>query len=170
MSAKDLVDALKDLRDRLEDDGYHVGLVEFVANEWEVNPDLLQRKFEEAEGVPPEKWDISGAIKRRADWAIAEAKVMSRNFAVKARHVEIGGREVEITGLMVRTLKRQRIIAVAMTREGLMGIDISSSTRGNPMEKFPFDDCFGGRSKLLALLETAYQEREAGGPGKGKGA
>ena len=165
MSAKDLVDALKDRRDRLEDDGYHVGLVEFVANEWEVKPELLERKFVEAEGVPPEKWDISAAMARRAERTIAEAKVMSRNFASKARHVEIDGRDVEITGLLVRTLKRRRVIAVAMTREGLMGIDINSSVRGNPMEKYPFDDCFGGRSKLLAQLEAAIAEQ-----GSGKGA
>ncbi len=160
MSAKDLVDALKDLRDRLEDDGYRTGIIEFVAHEWEVNPELLLRKFEESEGVPPEKWDVGAALDRRIEAAAKEARVMSRNFARPARFGVLDGEEVELAGLPVRTLTRRRVVAVACTREALMGIDITTSTRGNPMEKFPFVECFASKEKLIEQLTKAWKDQE----------
>lgn len=154
MATNDLVSAINDLKDRLEDDGYRPGITEYVAHEWEVSPDLLLRKFTEAEGVPPEEYDVTEAIARKASQAIKEAKALSVNFAVSARRLDFSGRTVEITGLMVKTTSRRRVIVVALTREAVMGIDISMSTRGNPMEKFRFNEDFGGRDKLMEQLKA----------------
>lgn len=159
----DLNDALKDLKQKIVDDGYHVGMVEFVAREWQINPELLHRKFVEAEKVEPEAWDPTSIIVAQLQRGRAEAKAMSRNFAQHTKFVEIEGAEVEVTGILVKTLDRRQIVVVAMHPDRLIGVDIRQTTRGNPLEVFPYRTSFGSREKFIEQVVAELQEKNQGG-------
>lgn len=58
-SAADLNDALKDLKNTLASDGYSPNVVKQVADDWDVNPALLARKFKEATGKDPQDFQMA---------------------------------------------------------------------------------------------------------------
>jgi len=62
----DLNAALNDLRDCIVEDGFTPTLVAEIAKDWEVNPALLGRKFEEKHGKAPSDYTAMKAADRRA--------------------------------------------------------------------------------------------------------
>lgn len=58
---QNLNDALKDLKDRLKDQKYTPELLKDVADDWEINPALLIRKFKEQTGKDPSEFKMANA-------------------------------------------------------------------------------------------------------------
>lgn len=52
----DLGDAIKDLKSTIAKDGYKSGLEKEIADDWDVNPALLVRKFKEQYGKDPKDY------------------------------------------------------------------------------------------------------------------
>lgn len=59
---KNLNEAIADLKTTIEVDGFEDDTVQNVAEEWELNPVLLDRKFKEKYGVEPAAWTAPAPV------------------------------------------------------------------------------------------------------------
>lgn len=114
----DLNSALIDLKSRIAS-GFTAGIVAEVADDWDVRPELLDRKFREATGKAPEDFavlDVSAALRSRA-----------RALAAEWRK-EFRGGDGSLTG---RTffLSGREMVAAAWSSEGIHCIRVDSGER-----------------------------------------
>lgn len=158
-----LSDAINDLKDRLIDTGYREGLVEAVAEDWDLKAPLLRRKFTENLGHAPEDWDVQAYLEAKIRGARAEAEDMKRNFAPAAMRLQLedGSEEIEIFGLPVMLPGRRLAVVIAANDRDLIVIEAGSAVSGNPMARVSIEKELGGRERMLALLREAAARRDA---------
>lgn len=152
-----ITQAVQALRDQIMDMGYTEGVVEEIAEEFEIKPELLRRKFTEVVGHEPQSWDAAALLSSRIKLARAEAGVMRRNFAPGAMRMRLeeGGEEVEIFGLPLRVPPRRLIVAIAVNDRDLIGIETGPATSGNPLVRVSIEKELGGREKLAEAFREA---------------
>ena len=76
-----LNDAMKDLVDRLKNDGYRKGIEQEVASEWDVKPELLSRMFRQKYNKEPKDMVISNDDTKVIEAAKRKAKQYRNQFS-----------------------------------------------------------------------------------------
>lgn len=74
-------DAIKDLVDRIANDGYSPGLEKEVADDWDVKPELLLRMFKQKYNKEPKDMSISKNDSKVIDAAKRKAKEYRNQFS-----------------------------------------------------------------------------------------
>ena len=118
---ENLNEALKDLRTTIAEDGFTATLVEEIANDWDIKPILLARKFEEKHGKPASEFSAASQTTLRNN-AIETA--MKAVVANRARFSDTPG-VPEVTG-MAFTADGEEYIAVAIATGGLRAVKVSN--------------------------------------------
>lgn len=117
---KNLNDAIKDLKDRLKDQKYTSEMLNEVADDWELNPVLLLRKFKELTGKDPSEITFS-------DENDLEQKSVQRAKDIAASWAEkniVGG--VKGSAVLGKVFGYEGIlhVAAAWTSAGLHAVDV----------------------------------------------
>jgi hypothetical protein len=112
-----LAAAITDLRDTITEEGFTADLVADVADEWGVNPALLERKFAERYGKAPADYK---AVSRAQLRAMAIEKAMAE--AIKSSERFEGGSDV--LGKAFTDAEGEEYIAVAIAVGGLRAVQV----------------------------------------------
>jgi len=118
---ENLNEALKDLRTTIAEDGFTDTLVEEIANDWDIKPALLARKFEEKTGKSPAEFK---AVSQTALRNIAIEIAMKAVVEYRARFTS-NDNVPEITGKGF-THDGEDYIAVCIATGGLRAVKVSN--------------------------------------------
>ena len=102
-------EAINDLKIELAADGYSDDLVELVAEEWDLNPILLERKFREACGCGVVEWTPPAPVKERNLESLRPA-------AEKWYNEQFRGSGAEIGSTFTRGERRGFIVAITTSK------------------------------------------------------
>lgn len=116
---ENLNDALKDLRDRITEDGFVTGLVEKVARDWDLKAALLDRKFAEKYGVAASEYR---ALTKTALRNLAIEIAMKSAVSFSERFT--GG--ADVLGKSFKDTDGEEFIAVAIAVGGLRAVKVSN--------------------------------------------
>lgn len=124
-----LIDALSDLKAEILTNGFRVGLVEEIANEYGLHPKLLKRKFEETTNQTLEEYhirqdlpdgptfreDIAAVEQARREMAreYAKNKIKKQGMTVKAYKEKYGEAKFEMR--VSEGSKHPKVIELAKT-------------------------------------------------------
>ena len=114
-----LPEAIEALKDAIRSSGYVDGVVEEVAEEYEVNPVLLRRKFTDATGCKPEDYRVTDT----SALSLARAKQLAEEWGKS-----FTGGSYKLCGLEFR-VETFHYVAVAWTSQGLHVIRVENGAR-----------------------------------------
>jgi hypothetical protein len=114
---ENLGDAMNDLVDRLKTDGFKPNLVKDVADEWEINPALLQRMFTQKYNREPK--DFSAGTDEK-DKVIEAAKKAARAY----RNTSFSGKFDKYVGKIFKGNHNREYAFVAWTGKDIHALKI----------------------------------------------
>jgi|GEM_PF-6377919 len=155
----DIINAVTSLRERLEKSEYSHDLVVTIAEDWEVNPILLERKFFETFGMSPEEAATKSTWRNRISFARKDAGIMARNFAPASLSFDLGdGRApMRVNGVVVTTVNRKDYVVIAIHEGQLMAIELGNAkSHGNPISTLSIDKDFKGIEELTEQLRKSF--------------
>ena len=160
MGVEDIDDAITDLAGRIGRSGYRPGLVEGVAEDWDLRPAFLSRKFTERQGKQPEDWAAPDPM---LGLGISHDVIVANRiaFSMEQRVVRVGPsawRYVE--GMIVDPGRGQPLVIQSVFQGAMMAIELGQKQPRKYLIVPTFGSWDAFVEKILAAAPSRLEPEE----------